>query len=154
MDDFACPTSFSWHTVKHMIRDLDPVAANFNAQDYATLVAHPSPLWKFLEAFTYLVGLSRHYTLDEETYPWFLHKNGEGGNEHFYFHPHAGSYQIAPDHVDSELEASVKRLFDEDGSGTRTKQGDFARGRQNANIQPLIEAANTIVEDTAPMQST
>ncbi|GKC00984.1 hypothetical protein Tco_0987120 [Tanacetum coccineum] len=34
---------------------------------------------KFLEAFMCLVGLSRHYTLDEETYPQFLHKNTEGG---------------------------------------------------------------------------
>ncbi|GKE39616.1 hypothetical protein Tco_1463021 [Tanacetum coccineum] len=56
---------------------LDPVAADFNAQDYATLVAHPSPFRKFSEVFLCLVGLSRHYTLDKETYPQFLHKNGE-----------------------------------------------------------------------------
>ncbi|GKC49379.1 hypothetical protein Tco_1072124 [Tanacetum coccineum] len=53
------------HTAKHVTRDPDPVAANFNAQDYATLVAHPSPFWKFPEAFLCLVGLNRHYTLDE-----------------------------------------------------------------------------------------
>ncbi|GKA78780.1 hypothetical protein Tco_0785317, partial [Tanacetum coccineum] len=79
VDDFACPASFLWHTAKHVTRDPDPVAADFNIQDYATLVAHPSPFRKFPEAFMCLVGLSRHYTLDEETYPWFLHKNGEGG---------------------------------------------------------------------------
>nr|GEZ37805.1 transposase (putative), gypsy type [Tanacetum cinerariifolium] len=43
VDDFACPTSFSWHTAKHVTRDPDPVASDFNAQDYATLIAHPSP---------------------------------------------------------------------------------------------------------------
>ncbi|GJY44026.1 hypothetical protein Tco_0432239 [Tanacetum coccineum] len=43
VDDFACPASFPWHTAKHVIRDPAPVAANFNARDYATLVAHPSP---------------------------------------------------------------------------------------------------------------
>ncbi|GKB52423.1 hypothetical protein Tco_0903176 [Tanacetum coccineum] len=79
VDDFACPTSFSWHTAKHVIRDPAPVAADFNHQDYATLVAHPSQFWKFPEAFLCLVGLNRHYTLDEETYPWFLHKDEESG---------------------------------------------------------------------------
>ncbi|GJS43728.1 hypothetical protein Tco_0568771 [Tanacetum coccineum] len=59
------------------VRDPAPVAADFNAQDYATLVAHPSPFRKFLEEFLCLVGLSRHYTLDEENYPQFLHRNGE-----------------------------------------------------------------------------
>ncbi|GKD50891.1 hypothetical protein Tco_1279867, partial [Tanacetum coccineum] len=58
-------------------RDPALVATNFNAQDYATLVAHPSPFRKFPEAFLCLVGLSCYYPLDEETYPWFLHKNGE-----------------------------------------------------------------------------
>ncbi|GJZ30421.1 hypothetical protein Tco_0575468 [Tanacetum coccineum] len=69
VDDFACPALFPWHTAKHMTRDPALVAADFNAQDYATFVAHPSPFWKFPEEFLCLVGLSRHYTLDEETYP-------------------------------------------------------------------------------------
>ncbi|GKD47430.1 hypothetical protein Tco_1272075 [Tanacetum coccineum] len=75
MDDFACPASFLWRTAKHVIRDPAPVEADFNEQHYATLVAHPSPFQKFPEAFLCLVGLSRHYTLDEETYPQFLYKN-------------------------------------------------------------------------------
>nr|GEV04487.1 reverse transcriptase domain-containing protein [Tanacetum cinerariifolium] len=41
VDDFACPASFSWHTAKHVTRDPALVAADFNAQDYATLVAYP-----------------------------------------------------------------------------------------------------------------
>nr|GFC15472.1 transposase (putative), gypsy type [Tanacetum cinerariifolium] len=79
VDEFACPASFSWHTSKHVIRDLAPVADDFNEQDYATLVSLPSSFWKFPEAFMCLVGLSYHYILDEETYLRFLHKNKEGG---------------------------------------------------------------------------
>ncbi|GJX33146.1 hypothetical protein Tco_0243001 [Tanacetum coccineum] len=43
VDTFACPVSFPWHTTKHVTRDPDPIADNFNAHDYATLVAHLSP---------------------------------------------------------------------------------------------------------------
>ncbi|GKA25658.1 hypothetical protein Tco_0711767, partial [Tanacetum coccineum] len=77
VDEFACLACFLWHTAKNVTRDPTPVADDFNAQDYATLVAHPSPFRKFLEEFVCLVGLSRHYTLDEETYPSFVDKDGE-----------------------------------------------------------------------------
>nr|GEV02431.1 transposase (putative), gypsy type [Tanacetum cinerariifolium] len=43
VDDFAFPALFPWHTAKHVTRDPAPLAADFNAHDYATLVAHPSP---------------------------------------------------------------------------------------------------------------
>ncbi|GJS31043.1 gypsy type transposase, partial [Tanacetum coccineum] len=147
VDDFACPAFFSWHTAKHVTRDPDPVAADFNAQDYATLVAHPSPFRKFSEAFLCLVGLSRHYTLDEETNPRFLHKNGEEMDIFAFIH--------TPDHTKLlliVLKASVERLFDKDGSGNQTEQGDSARGGQDANIQPVVEAADTVVEVVAPVQ--
>ncbi|GKC77095.1 hypothetical protein Tco_1127869 [Tanacetum coccineum] len=132
------------HTAKHVTRDPNPVAADFNAQDYATLVAHPSPFRKFPKAFLCLVGLSRHYTLDEETYPWVLHKNREEMDIFAFIHaldPTKVKFvkrernkgeplllettigrivpllPVAPDRADSELEASVDRLFDECGSG-------------------------------------
>ncbi|GKB96595.1 hypothetical protein Tco_0982732 [Tanacetum coccineum] len=179
VDDFACPASFPWHTAKHVIRDPAPVAADFNEQDYATLVAHPSPFRKFPEAFLCLVGLSRHYTLDEETYPWFLHKNGEEMDIFAFIHtPDPTKVKIverernegeplllettigrtvpllpvAPDRAESELDASVERLFDEGGSGNQTEQGDSAGGGKDADIQPVIEAADTVVEDVAPVQ--
>nr|GEV60264.1 hypothetical protein [Tanacetum cinerariifolium] len=60
---------------------------------------------------------------------------------------------VAPDRAESELEASVDRLFNEGGSGHQTKQGDSAGGGQDANIQPVVEAADTIVENAAPVQS-
>nr|GEV17561.1 hypothetical protein [Tanacetum cinerariifolium] len=186
------------------IRDPSPVATDFNAQDYATLVAHPSPFWKFLEAFLYLVGLSRHYTLDEDTYPRFVHKNEEGGclllclcyafyvfvvllltillfraDMDLFAFVHASDptkvrvvereqevdeprlldtivghtvpqLLAAPDCADSKIEASVERLFDEGGSGTQTEQGDSAKGGPDADIQPVVEAANIVTEDPAP----
>ncbi|GKB38099.1 hypothetical protein Tco_0883041 [Tanacetum coccineum] len=79
VDDFACPIFFPWHTAKNVTRDPAPAVADFNAQDYETLIGHPSLFWKFPEEFLCLVGLSCHYTLDEKTYPQFLHENGEGG---------------------------------------------------------------------------
>ncbi|GKE28910.1 hypothetical protein Tco_1444294, partial [Tanacetum coccineum] len=179
IDDFAYPASFLWHTGKHVTRDPDPVAADFNAQDYATLVAHPSPFRKFPKAFMYLVGLSRHYTLDEKTYPRFLHKNGEGMDIFAFIHAtdptkvkivereqNEGEplllettigrtvplLPVAPDRAESQLKASVKILFDEGGSGNQTEKGDSARGGQDINIQPVIEAVDTIVEVVAPVQ--
>nr|GEW38118.1 hypothetical protein [Tanacetum cinerariifolium] len=183
VDDFACLASFLWHTAKHVIRDPAPVVADFNAQDYATLVAHPSLFRKFPKAFLCLVGLSRHYTLDEETYPRFVHKNGEGGclplylcyvfydfvvllltirlfctDIYLFTFIHAQDptkvrvverkrddddprllettvgrtvrlLLVASDRAESELEASVDRLFDEGGSGHQMEQGDSTRGQ-------------------------
>nr|GEY51535.1 hypothetical protein [Tanacetum cinerariifolium] len=143
-------TSFSkrFDNAPHVTRDPDPVAAKFNAQDYATLVSHPSSLWKFSEAFMCLVGLSRHYTLDEETYPWFLHKNEEEMDIFAFIHTsdptkYCSAASFASDRPESELEDSVERLFDEGGSGNQTEQGDSA----------IVKAANTVVEDMAPVQS-
>ncbi|GJT79288.1 gypsy type transposase [Tanacetum coccineum] len=79
VDSFACPASFPWHTGKNVSRDPFPKSTEFNADDYAVLVAHPAPFRKFPEPFLCLVGMSRYYTLDEDTYPRFLHDDGEGG---------------------------------------------------------------------------
>ncbi|GJX66584.1 hypothetical protein Tco_0300927 [Tanacetum coccineum] len=186
VDNFACPARFSWHTAKNVTRDPAPAAADFNAQDYATLVAHPSPFRKFPEEFLCLVGLSRHYTLDEETYPSFLDKDGEGDCLLLYgylcFHSHFGPHKVkivereriegeplllettvsrivpllpvAPNRGESQLEASVDKLFDEGGSGTQAEQGDSAGGGggQGVNIQPFIEVPDAATEDVALAQ--
>nr|GEX29438.1 zinc finger, CCHC-type [Tanacetum cinerariifolium] len=60
---------------------------------------------------------------------------------------------IALDRAENELEATVDRLFNEGGSGHQTKQKDSAGGGQDANIQLVVEAADTFVEDAALMQS-
>ncbi|GKG63188.1 hypothetical protein Tco_0638835, partial [Tanacetum coccineum] len=60
---------------------------------------------------------------------------------------------IALDHAESELEASVDKLFDEGGSGTQTEQGDSAGGGggQGVDIQPVTETSYTIDEDVIPL---
>ncbi|GJV72076.1 hypothetical protein Tco_1492071 [Tanacetum coccineum] len=59
---------------------------------------------------------------------------------------------IAPDRAESELEASVKKLFDEGGSGNQTEQGDSAWVGQDTNIQLVDEATDTAIEDVALVQ--
>nr|GEY27319.1 transposase (putative), gypsy type [Tanacetum cinerariifolium] len=142
---FACPTLFSWHTTKNVTRDPAPVAADFNAQDYATLVAHLSPFQKFPEEFLCLVGLSRHYTLDEKTYPRFLHKNGEDMDLFAFIH--------TPDPIKikvvkrDELERSIDKLFDKGGNGIQGGKGDSAGVGKGTNVQPVTEAADIVTED-------
>ncbi|GKD04984.1 hypothetical protein Tco_1179958, partial [Tanacetum coccineum] len=58
---------------------------------------------------------------------------------------------VAPDRAESELEASVDRVFDEGGSGNQMEQGDFAGDGEGADIQPVSEPADTVVEDVAPL---
>ncbi|GJR28614.1 hypothetical protein Tco_1104846 [Tanacetum coccineum] len=162
-------------------RDPALAAADFNAQDYATLVAHPSPFWKFPEEFLCLVGLSRHYTLDEETYPSFLDKDGEDMDIFAFIHTTDPSkvkvvkreqkedeprllettvghtvplLPVALDHGESELDASVDKLFNEGDSGTQTEQGDYAGGGggKGINVQPVTETTNIVAEDVIPLQ--
>nr|GEZ11650.1 hypothetical protein [Tanacetum cinerariifolium] len=60
---------------------------------------------------------------------------------------------VAPNRTDNKLKASVERLFEEGGSGHQMEQGDSTRGGHNVNIQPVIEAADTIAEEAALMRS-
>ncbi|GJU96095.1 hypothetical protein Tco_1320851 [Tanacetum coccineum] len=149
-NNFACPVRFPWHTAKTVTKDPAPVANDFNSQDYATLVAHPAPFWKFPEEFLCLVGLSRYYTLDDETYPHLLDRDRADMDLLAFIH--------APDptkvkFVERERnDASVDKLFDEGGSGNQTEQGDSVSGGRGVNIQQVNEATDTIVEDVAPLQ--
>ncbi|GJX13392.1 hypothetical protein Tco_0205150 [Tanacetum coccineum] len=129
--------------------DPAPKATNFSAQDYAILVDHPSPFRKFLEEFLCLVGLSRHYTLDKETYPLFVDKDREDTDTFAFIRTpdptkvkvvererHEGEPRllevtvgrtvpllpVAPDRGESELAASVDKLFDEGGVPSRHRK--------------------------------
>ncbi|GKC45383.1 hypothetical protein Tco_1063105 [Tanacetum coccineum] len=59
---------------------------------------------------------------------------------------------IAPARAESELDASVDKLFDESGNGNQAEQGDSVSGGHGVGIQLVSEAAETVVEDAAPMQ--
>ncbi|GJR86066.1 hypothetical protein Tco_0210077 [Tanacetum coccineum] len=54
--------------------------------------------------------------------------------------------------AESELDASVDRLFDEGGSGNLAEQGDSTSGGHVVGIPLVSEAAETVVKDVAPMQ--
>ncbi|GKE05853.1 hypothetical protein Tco_1397871, partial [Tanacetum coccineum] len=179
VDDFACPARFSWHSAKNVTRDPALAAADFSAQDYATLVAHPSLFRKFPEEFMCLVGLSRHYTLDRETYPLFLDKDEEDMDLFAFIQTpdptkvkvvererkedkpqflettvghNVPLLLVTPDRGASELEASVGKLFDKDGSGNQTKQGDSAGGGGGVIIQLTVETTDVVIEAVAPVQ--
>ncbi|GJW05980.1 hypothetical protein Tco_1568403 [Tanacetum coccineum] len=77
VDSFACPASSPWSTSKGVLKDPFPKFFVFNVEHYAILVAHPAPFHKYPEPFLYLVGISRYYTLDVDTYPEFLRDGDE-----------------------------------------------------------------------------
>ncbi|GKC99050.1 hypothetical protein Tco_1169325 [Tanacetum coccineum] len=138
----------------HVTRDPAPTTADFNAQDYATLVAHPSPFRKFPEEFMCFVGLSRHYTLDEDKMNLFA----------FIHTPDPTKVKVVERErttvgcmvpllpVTPDLEASVDRLFDEGGSGDQMKQRVSAGSGRVADVQMVIEATDTVAKDVALLQ--
>nr|GEX10543.1 palmitoyl-acyl carrier protein thioesterase [Tanacetum cinerariifolium] len=160
VDFFACPASFPWHTGKNVSRDPFPKSTEFSADDYVVLVAHPALFRKFLEPFLCLIWLSHNYTLDEDTYPTFLRDDGtvvyptkvkvgeweRAEEEARLLDLTVGCVvsllQVVRARAESELEASVEKLFDEGGN---TKQGDStAGGGHDAEIELV-----TAVEDAA-----
>ncbi|GJT08454.1 hypothetical protein Tco_0842916 [Tanacetum coccineum] len=179
VDAFACPTSFPWHTGKSMSKDPFPKSTEFNAEYYASLVAYTAPFHKYLEPFFCLMGLSRYYTMDENTYPEFLNDNNEeiyllsfirtadpskvrigerqrGEDEPKLLDTTIGCVvpllPVAPARGEGELEDSVDKLFDEGGSDGQAEQGDSASSGQGVGIQLVSEAAETSVEDVVPLQ--
>ncbi|GKB25127.1 hypothetical protein Tco_0864528, partial [Tanacetum coccineum] len=77
VDAFACLASFLWNSSKCASKDPFSQSSEFNAEHYATLVAYSAPFHKYPESFLCLVGIIRHYTLDENTYPEFLRDDDE-----------------------------------------------------------------------------
>ncbi|GJZ56109.1 hypothetical protein Tco_0611302 [Tanacetum coccineum] len=164
--------SFPWHTCKNVSRDPFPKSTKFNADDYVVLIAHPAPFWKFPEPFLCLVRMSCYYTLDEDTYPIFLH------DDRTEMGLYAFIYVVDPTKVKvfereraegkarlldstigrvvpllpvalacakSELEASVDKLFDEGGSAD---QGDSAAdGGHDAEIELVTGVENIAAEN-------
>ncbi|GJV53329.1 hypothetical protein Tco_1449070, partial [Tanacetum coccineum] len=164
VDSFACPALFRWHTNKSVPKDPPPKPTDFNAEHYATLVAHPAPFRKFPEVFLCLVGISRYYPLDEETYPSFRDENDEVMDLSAFINVAdptlvkvverervEGEAKLLETTVgrtvpllpvalvrsEASLEDSVNRLFDEGGSGN---QVDSAIGiDQNIVVEPEVE---------------
>ncbi|GKC98266.1 hypothetical protein Tco_1168541 [Tanacetum coccineum] len=141
VDAFACPASFPWNSSKSVPKDPFPKSSEFNAEHYATLVAYPAPFHKYPEPFLCLIGISRNYTLDEDIYPQFLRENGEEMDLLSFIQT-----------ADSTKVRVGERLFDEGGSGNLAEQGDSAGGGHVVGTPLVSEAAETVVEDVAPLQ--
>ncbi|GJY18856.1 ribonuclease H-like domain-containing protein [Tanacetum coccineum] len=141
VDAFACPASFPWNTSK--------------------------------------VGINRYYTLDENTYPEFLRDDDEEMDLFSFIWTadpmkvRVGERQpaedepkllettvgrtvpllpVAPACAESELDASVDRLFSKDGSGDQGEQNDFASGGQDASVHIVSKAIDIVAEDVVPLQ--
>ncbi|GJZ05255.1 hypothetical protein Tco_0538530 [Tanacetum coccineum] len=153
------PTS----TSKGVLKDPFPKSSEFNAKHYVILVAHPTPFHKYSELFLCLVGISRYYTLDVDTYHEFL-RDGEIDLLSFIqtadpMKVRVGERQRTDDEpqiletivgrvvpllsvalacTSSELEASVDRLFGEGDGGKQVDQGDSAGGGKGVDIQPTV----------------
>ncbi|GJY64528.1 hypothetical protein Tco_0465988 [Tanacetum coccineum] len=174
VDAFACPSSFPWNASTTMSKDPFPKSSQYNAKHYATLIAYPAPFHKYLEPFLCLVGINRYYTLDENTYPQFLRDNNEemdllafirttdptkvriserqcGEDEPKLLDTTVAHtvplLPVAPARAQSELDASVDRLFDEEGNGNEEESHDSVDGDQSAGTLVVSEAAEVVGED-------
>ncbi|GKC94440.1 hypothetical protein Tco_1159882 [Tanacetum coccineum] len=175
VDAFACPISFPWHTSKSVSTNPVPKSSEFNAEHYASLVAYPDPFHKYPKPFLCLVGISRHYTLDENTYPAFQRENDEvemdllsfiqtanptkvrvGERKHDEDEPKlldatigrvVQLLQIMPARGESELEDNMDKLFGKGGSGDQVEQGDSASGGQGVGIQFVSDATKQLRDD-------
>ncbi|GJX63737.1 hypothetical protein Tco_0296637 [Tanacetum coccineum] len=149
LDAFACPASFSWHTGKSVLKDPFPQSTEFNAEHYASLVAYPAPFHKYPEPFLCSVGISCYYTLDENTYPEFLHENGEGGcciMDLLTFIRTADPTKLRIG--ERQRDEDEPKLLDT--TIGRAEQGDSASGGQGVGIQPVSGAVETNIEDVVP----
>ncbi|GJT24762.1 gypsy type transposase [Tanacetum coccineum] len=160
-------------------KDPFPKPSEYDAGHYATLVAYPALFHKYPKPFLCLVGLSRYYTLDENTYPEFLHDNDQEMDLLSFIrtanptkvkigerHRTKGEPKlldtivgrvvpllpVAPACTEGELEASVDKLFDEGGSGNQIEQGDSAAGGEDTDIQLVSKRVGTVAEDVALLQ--
>nr|GEW27108.1 hypothetical protein [Tanacetum cinerariifolium] len=155
LSHMCCVSALSAYALKHPARaslslglvaarmEPFPKSTEFNADDYAILVAHPALFQKFPKPFLCLIGMSCNYTLDEDTYPTFLHDDGTemdlfafiqvadptkvkvGERERAIGEARLLDFivgrvvlllPVAPARAKSELEASVEKLFNEGGN--------------------------------------
>ncbi|GJT02948.1 hypothetical protein Tco_0824117 [Tanacetum coccineum] len=158
VDAFACPASFLWNTSKSISKDPFPKSSEFNAEHYATLVAYPAPIHKYLEPILYLVGikidlLSFIQTADPTKVRFGERQRAE--DEPRLLDTTIGRVvpllQIAPARAESELDASVDKLFNECGNGNQAEQGDFASGGHDVGIQLVSEHQQGLLLMTAPV---
>nr|GEZ75437.1 hypothetical protein [Tanacetum cinerariifolium] len=152
VDSFACLSSFPWHTDKNVCRDLFLKSMEFSANDYVVFVAHPALFQKFPEPFLCLIGMSQMdlFAFIQVADPTKL-KVGErecAKEEARILDSTVGHVVplllVASARAYSELETSVKRLFDEGGS---PDQGDSAGGGGQDTSTGLVTRVKIIVAE-------
>ncbi|GJV38242.1 hypothetical protein Tco_1410719 [Tanacetum coccineum] len=151
VDAFACLASFPWNTSKSVSNDPFSKSSQYNAEHYATLVAYPAAFHKYPEPFLCLIGISRNYTLDEDTYPQFLRDNDEEMDLLSLIQT-ADPTKVRVGERQRVEEASMDKLFDEGGSGGQTEQGDSTSGGHGVDIPQVSKTADIVAEDAALMQ--
>ncbi|GJS28432.1 hypothetical protein Tco_0489052 [Tanacetum coccineum] len=89
------PTMGNFRSAKSLRKDPPPAPDEFSAEVCNFLADNPAPFKKFLEAFLCLVGISRYYTLDENSYPTFWDDEDEGAEmDLFAFIHHADPTKV------------------------------------------------------------
>ncbi|GJX01945.1 hypothetical protein Tco_0185858 [Tanacetum coccineum] len=74
VDSTIFPLSVSLKS-KILNKDPPPKLSQYDTQAYDFLRTHTAPFWKFPKPFLCWVGISRHYTLDKNSYPTFWNGN-------------------------------------------------------------------------------
>ncbi|GJY06819.1 gypsy type transposase [Tanacetum coccineum] len=124
------------------------ISTKFNAEHYASLVAYPATFHKYPEPFLCLVGMSRYYTMDKNTYPEFLYDNGEE-MDLLTFIRTADPTKVRIG--ERQCNENEPKLLDTTVGHVVTllpaKQGDSASGGQGVGIQPVSGAVETNIED-------
>ncbi|GKD37209.1 hypothetical protein Tco_1257416, partial [Tanacetum coccineum] len=133
VDAFACPAIFPWHSDRNISKYPLPKSTEYSADAYVVLVAHPAPFPKFPEPFLCLIGMSRYYTLDEDSHPRFVRDDDEGG----CFERAKGEPKL--------LEATVGCTVPLLPVAPAHSKGDG----ENGDTQLASDAADTTAEDVA-----
>ncbi|GJS45243.1 hypothetical protein Tco_0595364 [Tanacetum coccineum] len=140
---------------KSVSKDPFSQSSKFNAEHYATIVAYPAPFHKYPELFLCLVGIIRHYTLDENTYPEFLRDDDEEMDLLSFIRiADPTKVRIGERQCDEDeprlLETTVGRVV----PLLPAEHGDSADGGdgQDTDVQPVTTSADTIAEDVTPLQ--
>ncbi|GJR83208.1 hypothetical protein Tco_0153993 [Tanacetum coccineum] len=147
VDAFAFPASFSWNTSKSVSKDPFLKSSKFNAEHYATLVA--------IQLRSIKIDLLSFIQTTDPTKVRVGERQRDKDEPRLldttvgYVVP---LLPIAPARAESELDASVDKLFDKGGNGNQAEQGDSASGGHGVGIRLVSEDAKTVVEDAAPMQ--
>ncbi|GJY59497.1 gypsy type transposase [Tanacetum coccineum] len=155
VDAFACPTFFPWNASTTVSKDPFPKSSQYNAEHYATLVAYPAPFHNNLFLFFENLDILAFIRTADPT-KVRIGERQRGEDEPKLLDTTVGRtvplLPVAPARAQSELDASVDWLFDEEGSGNEEEPHDSADVDQSAGTLIVSEAAEVVGEDVIPLR--